>query len=92
MMEDKGTLMDTLGGTDELSIFECKALITYIEFKWTTYAASIHQVGALFHTWYFLSFTWFINEVYVYRSLEFRNIMFGMMGISLIYPTVYDFT
>jgi len=42
MMEDKGTLMDTLGGTDELSIFECKALITYIEFKWTSYAASIH--------------------------------------------------
>lgn len=42
MMEDKGTLMDTIGQTDELSIFECKSLITYIEFKWTSYAAAIH--------------------------------------------------
>lgn len=42
MMEDKETLMDTIGQTDELSIFECKSLITYIEFKWTSYAAAIH--------------------------------------------------
>lgn len=42
MMEDKGTLMDTIGQTEELSIFECKSLITYIEFKWTSYAANIH--------------------------------------------------
>ena len=68
MLEEDGTLMDTAGATDELSIFSCKALIDYIEFKWINYAGTIHQVGAIFHVVYLLVFSVFINEIYVYRS------------------------
>lgn len=92
MSEEQGTLMDTAGQTDELGIFDCKALIDYIEFKWTNYAGRIHKVGAAFHTMYVIIFSMFVFEFYLYRDFESRTFLFVMMSISLIYPTVYDFT
>jgi len=50
------------------------------------------MVGALFHVIYLFVFSVFINEVYVYRLFLHREILFGLMGISLVYPTIYDFT
>jgi hypothetical protein len=90
--EDDGTLMDTAGQTDELSIFSCKALIDYIEFKWINYAGTIHMVGALFHVLYAAVFSVFVNEIYIYRTFLYREVLFLLMGDSLVYPTVYDFT
>jgi hypothetical protein len=92
MCEDHGTLMDTAGQTDELRIFECKALIDYIEFKWTNYAGPIHKVGATFHAMYLMVYSLFVFEIYLYKDFHSRFGLFFMMGISLIYPTIYDFT
>lgn len=92
MSEEEETLMNTAGQTDELEIFDCKALIDYIEFKWTNYAGPIHKVGATFHAMYIFVFSWFVFEFYLYKTSEYRIFLFVMMGFSLIYPTVYDFT
>ena len=50
------------------------------------------MVGALFHVMYLIVFSLFINEIYVYRTFQHREVLFALMGISLIYPTIYDFT
>ena len=90
MSEEDGTLMDTIGNTEELSIFESKTLITYIEFKWDSYAAKIHRIGAVLHLIYLIAFSCLVNVIYVYKSLEHRELLFSVMILSLLYPTVYE--
>lgn len=90
MSEEYGTLMDTIGNTDELSIFESKTLITYIEFKWDSYAAKIHRIGAVLHLIYLISFSILVNVIYIYKSLEYRPALFISMVFSLMYPTIYE--
>jgi len=50
------------------------------------------MVGALFHVMYVVVFSVFVNEIYIYRTFMYRELLFLLMGISLVYPTVYDFT
>ena len=91
MSEENATLMDTAGQTDELEIFDCKALTDYIKFKWTNYAGPIHKLGACFHGTYLLVYSIFIYEFYIYKTFQNRPLYLGMMMVALIYPTIYDF-
>ena len=50
------------------------------------------MVGAVFHVLYVIVFSVFVNEIYIYRSFMYREFLFLLMGVSLVYPTVYDFT
>ena len=50
------------------------------------------MVGPFFHVVYLFVFSVYINEIYVYRTFQHREVLFALMGISLIYPTIYDFT
>ena len=59
-------LMECLGKTSELKIFETKAVSDLLTFKWSGTSGNIHKLGAVSHLCYLIVFSWFVNELYVY--------------------------
>lgn len=86
------TLVNALGKTDELSIFNSKVLFDLLEFKWQAYAGTIHKVSLLSHCCYVITFTIFINHVYVDMNKDISNTLFITMLSCLLYPCIYDMT
>jgi len=58
--ESNDSLMEAVGETDELDIFECKVLRDFIEFKWYMYAGKFHYIGAVIHSIYLLTFNFYV--------------------------------
>ena len=87
------TLMDVCGNTDELEVFDSKALSDLLEFKWKSASGPIHMVGGASHLLYLLVFSVFVNELYVYNHyMEYRQTLFMVQLLCLFYPCVYDMT
>lgn len=83
-------LMDALGETDELSLFEAKVVNDFYDFQWHMYAKHIHYFGALIHFIYLILFVTYINQVYLDRNYANRVGLAWCMVLCLIYPTYYD--
>ena len=64
------TLINAMGQTSELKIFNSKVIFDLMEFKWESYAGLIHKVSLISHCCYLVVFTVFINRVYVYELKE----------------------
>jgi len=64
-----------------------------IQFKWDTYAYKHHKIGVTFHGFHMLSLVIYINIAYIlnYKSHEFQRWFLIPIGVSLIYPTYYEF-
>ena len=60
--------MDCFGDTEELAIFETKAVSDLLSFKWKGRAGLVHKVGCTSHLTYLCAFSIFINKLYVYNS------------------------
>ena len=68
MSEELATIMDACGDSDELLLFECKALKDIIHFKWKNYAGNIHYMGLISHIIYLIVFSCYVFELYVYKT------------------------
>lgn len=51
----------------------------------------VHYTGAAIHFAYLITFSLYLNYVYMYRDYDYRTTLCTAMSICLIYPTVYDF-
>lgn len=88
----QSTIMHQCGQTEELELFECDAMKDLIEFKWTSYARAIHYIGFSMHMMYFVVYSLFCFEVYVYQDTSHQGIFLILMAILLLYPLIYDMT
>lgn len=89
---EKCSLIQSVGETEELTVFDSKALLDLIDFKWNVYAKYVHQVGLFSHLSYVIVFIIFVNTFYVTASASFKSPILYMLGICLIYPAIYDLT
>jgi hypothetical protein len=62
--ENVNELMDSLGATTELSVFDTNVVKDFYEFQWRTYAKPIHYMSAINHFFYVLFTAIYINEIY----------------------------
>ena len=85
-------LMDACGNTDELEIFETRTLRDLLDFKWDTYASTIHYIMFSFHCIYMVIFSIFINEMYVYRTGSLQTLVLAGSAVCLVFPMLYDMT
>lgn len=83
-------LMDSLGETNELDLFDNKIVKDFYEFQWQNYAMHIHYFGAAIHFIYSVVFITYVNEVYLYRNYEYRVEMLYVMMVAKLYPIFYD--
>ena len=88
----QSTIMHQCGQTEELELFECHAMKDLIEFKWTSYARSIHYIGFSMHMMYFVVYSLFCFDVYVYQDTSHQGVFLILMAILLLYPLIYDMT
>lgn len=88
----ESTIMRQCGQTKELELFECQAMKDLIEFKWRSYARAIHYIGFSTHMMYFVVYSLFCFEVYVYQDTSRRGFFLTSMAILLLYPLIYDMT
>lgn len=77
--------------TDDLEIYDCLALGSYIKFKWF-YAQRIHRIMFFAHILYLTVFSLYVIQIYVYHEEDMHKIkrLFLIMGICLVFPLVYD--
>ena len=59
--ESEESLMNALGETNELEIFQCKLVRDLILFKWERYAGKFHYIGMINHTCYVFIFALYVN-------------------------------
>ena len=59
--ESEESLMEALGETNELKIFQSKVIKEFIQFKWDTYAGKFHYIGAFIHIIYVLIFNVYVS-------------------------------
>ena len=85
-------LMDACGNTEELEIFATRTLQDLINFKWDTYASTIHFVMFFFHCIYMIIFSIFVFEMYVYRTGTLQPLVLVGSAICLLFPMLYDMT
>lgn len=83
-------LMNALGDTEELTLFESKVVNDYYDFQWHMYAKHIHYFGALIHFIYLILFVIYINLIFLDRNYASRVPLIWTMVLCLIYPTYYD--
>ena len=83
-------LLDCLGSTNELEIFDTKIVRDFYEFEWINFAMHIHYLGALLHFIYMITFVVYVNEVYLYRDFTNRVPMLYIMLVIKMYPMYYD--
>ena len=48
LSQKDGSLMEAIANCDELEIFETDAVKDLIDYKWSSYASSIHILGFIF--------------------------------------------
>ena len=100
--EDKDSLMNALGETNELKILSSKVVRDVLEFRWNKYAYKFHYIGLFIHVIYLVVFNIYVSyfmqlpklksgESGVVRTLLLWKLNI-VMGICLIYPMIYDFT
>ena len=92
MSERVTTLMDALGDTEELDVFECKAVMDMIDFKWLQYSRQVHYMGLIAHMMYLGFFSIYIFEIFIYKTGKFIEVIESIMIIGILYPMIYDMT
>ena len=83
-------LLDALGDTDELEVFQTKVVQDYFLFMWNAYAKHLHYFGGFIHLCYFCIFWFYVNTIYNNRDFDNRVGLCWVMLICLIYPMIYD--
>jgi hypothetical protein len=84
-------LLNHLGETKELSLFDTSIVKDFYEFQWNKYAKHIHFLGFFHHLVYFLLYIFYINHIYLDKHMgDGRGEMCWSMLICLIYPLTYD--
>lgn len=83
-------LMDSLGESEELEIFEAKVVNDYYVYQWERYAKHIHYFGAFVHFIYLFLFILYVNLVYLDRNFDNRVNLIYFQLICLVYPAIYD--
>ena len=93
LQNEEKSLMDCLGKTPELNIFETKVVSDLLSFKWNGTSGLVHKIGAITHVAYLLVFSFFVNEMYVYEEGNgYRTLLYFLIIMCLIYPFTYDMT
>lgn len=88
--ENIDELLENLGESDELDMFDCKIVKDYYNFMWNSWGKYVHYLGAVIHSVYFLMFVIYVNATYLHRDYEARVPLCWMMLICIIYPMFYD--
>lgn len=68
LQNEEKSLMDCLGKTPELQIFETKVVSDLLDYKWNGTSGLVHKIGAATHVCYLIVFSFFVNEMYVYEA------------------------
>ena len=92
MSEKVTTLMDALGETEELEVFDCKSVVDMIDFKWLQYSRKVHYMGLIAHMMYLGCFSLYIFELYIYKTGTLTEVIESFMILGIMYPMVYDLT
>jgi hypothetical protein len=88
-------LMDLMGETEHIEIFQTKAVQDFINYKWEKYGKKVHYISACNHIIYVISFLIYTNEKYLERSDEHQNhsyIPLTVMLLCNLYGMFYDMT
>ena len=48
--------MDLFGETEQIEVFQTKVVQDLIRFKWTSYGRKVHQLAAIVHLTYVITF------------------------------------
>jgi hypothetical protein len=65
------SLMQALEDSDELEIFETGIVQDIIDYKWNSYAFSIHMLAAIVHACYLFVLMYYINNTYLLQNGEY---------------------
>ena len=83
-------LMAICVDSDELDIFESKALTELIWFKWNSYCQKFHMIGCFFHFLYIFGIVLQINAVYINYDVDNKERYALIATLGLVYPHAYD--
>lgn len=92
MDEEEDTLISSLCDTEDLEMFECKALDDLLQYKWIMYAFKLHLFGLITHLAYVLVFSYYVLSSFVYRVHDHDRTLAAIMIACLLYPLAYDMT
>ena len=95
------TIMEALANCDELEVFQIHVVMDMIDYKFQTFAYSIHRVGFFIHTIYIMMLMFYINKTFL-QELDLNPdgsianhppptywALKGML-VCMIYPTLFD--
>ena len=95
LINEDVNLLDICAGSEEIEMFEAKALQQYIKFKWEKYAQPFHFIGCFIHFLYMVGYVVFVYETYILgvhsktgHISEFTIVLLA----CLMYPTIYETT
>lgn len=73
-------------------MFESEAIQDIISYKWKKYAWKIHYIGALAHTIFIITFSFYINTTYNTGKFgEIDELQYPiLMCVSISYPFLYE--
>jgi len=92
LKNDDVALMDLLGATEELEIFDSETLQQYIEFKWLKYGRAHFIFGSCMHCLYVLMLMIYINATYLHDAPGVPHTQYTLiLSLAIIYPWIYDF-
>lgn len=98
--EDNDLLIDAISNSDDLDIFNTDVVMDLIDYKWNKFAKRVHYIGWVIHMFYISVLIAYIKNVYLSgkelktydTDLEPVSRLLYVIGVCLIYPTIYDGT
>jgi hypothetical protein len=89
-----GRLIAALAHSEELDIFNSRAVQALIEFKWKNYAQAKQCLGATIHICYVFTLIAYIQRVYLSadKGAAADHYLLAALGTLLLYPVANDGT
>jgi hypothetical protein len=85
-----GNLMDLFGETNQIEVFQTKVVQDLIQFKWFSYGKMVHQIAALVHMTYVMTFLFYLDKMYLKRIEGIHLLPIIIMVICNSFAFLYD--